>query len=157
MKTLSGSSLTFLLFVSACADTTYEKQPGKINPDFQKYVLKFEQNINIAVDLDIDYNKLAYPIIGTCYVYTDGYRNIDIDPDAWNEAEDLKKEELIFHELGHCVLNRDHDNTMLEYNGDELPKSIMYPYVFEYEYGEYQDYYWAELKNENAVLTDYVD
>src|SRR5262245_11128312 len=37
---------------------------------------------------------------------------------------DVQLETIIFHELGHCILGREHDNTLMP-KGD--PKSIMYP------------------------------
>ena len=39
---------------------------------------------------------------------------------CYGNSEEL--EALIFHELGHCILNREHDNSLLK-NGD--PKSLM--------------------------------
>ena len=36
---------------------------------------------------------------------------------------DVQLETIIFHELGHCILGREHDNTLMP-NGD--PRSIMY-------------------------------
>jgi hypothetical protein len=52
---------------------------------------------------------------------------IEFDRDYWNQisnnaGSDLMKEDLVFHELGHGLLNRKHLNTTLE-NGDW--KSIM--------------------------------
>jgi hypothetical protein len=37
---------------------------------------------------------------------------------------DVQLETVIFHELGHCILGREHDNTLMP-KGD--PRSIMYP------------------------------
>ena len=37
---------------------------------------------------------------------------------------DVQLEALIFHELGHCILGRQHDNSLMP-KGD--PKSLMYP------------------------------
>ena len=39
-----------------------------------------------------------------------------------------RRQELIFHELGHCELNLDHDETYNE--TDNCPTSIMNPFVF---------------------------
>ena len=44
------------------------------------------------------------------------------DLSCWQN--DVQLESLIFHELGHCVLGREHDNTLMP-KGD--PRSIMYP------------------------------
>ena len=47
-------------------------------------------------------------VIGQC-VHTEKEPNtVIVDVIYWNSANDLEKEFLIFHELGHCALNRDH-------------------------------------------------
>ena len=38
---------------------------------------------------------------------------ISIDPNCWKSAYKEAKEALIFHELGHCILKRDHRNDRL--------------------------------------------
>lgn len=50
--------------------------------------------------------------VGVCIKYSSGEREILIRESAWNTFSDRKKEILIFHELGHCALNREHDNTL---------------------------------------------
>lgn len=49
---------------------------------------------------------------------------ITVNPNVhcYNNAQE--REALFFHELGHCILGRDHDNNLLP-NGD--PKSLMFP------------------------------
>jgi Zn-dependent peptidase ImmA (M78 family) len=50
----------------------------------------------------------------------------------WNLANDAHRENLVFHELGHCVLNRDHVNRI---NLDGVPESIMnYSLMEPYQY-----------------------
>lgn len=39
------------------------------------------------------------------------YRDIIIDRGWWDKFLDLDKEELLFHELGHCVFNLPHNDT----------------------------------------------
>lgn len=56
-------------------------------------------------------------VIGQC-VHTEKEPNtIIVDVVYWNSAEHLEKEFLIFHELGHCALNRDHIDDS-DANGD---------------------------------------
>jgi len=50
--------------------------------------------------------------IGKCLIYEDGRRLINIDRDNWDKSSRLKKEFLIYHELGHCLLKRSHTNAM---------------------------------------------
>jgi len=65
----------------------------------------------------------------------------------WEASSDLDREQLIFHELGHCVLGRDHNDeiTVLE-DGETVPLSLMNTYVIEEEhYTRYREEYIREL------------
>ena len=48
---------------------------------------------------------------GQCVAKSNGEHYIRIDEDYWKKASALEKEFLVFHELGHCVLGRSHDDT----------------------------------------------
>lgn len=50
---------------------------------------------------------------------------IIINEDKWSRLSHTRKKLLIWHELGHCVLNRHHT----EYRYGVSPNSIMTPYV----------------------------
>jgi hypothetical protein len=41
---------------------------------------------------------------------------------CWDRLSTLNRETLLFHELGHCLLNRDHDDALFP---SDAPKSIM--------------------------------
>ncbi len=47
-------------------------------------------------------------VIGQCSRSESSQHAITIDQRYWRSANDLQREYLIFHELGHCVLGRDH-------------------------------------------------
>src|SRR5690606_5868720 len=55
------------------------------------------------------------------------YRQIEIRRDIWDSSTYIMKLALVFHELGHCDLNRKHDDTTLDTEG---PTSYMYPSMF---------------------------
>lgn len=38
---------------------------------------------------------------------------IEIDSDVWDNSRELDRESLLFHELGHCLLDRDHRDGVL--------------------------------------------
>lgn len=132
----------------------YKLNDFKINQDFQNYVNLFEQETNEKVTINIDYNKLEYPVVGVCITYTNGYKEIQVDRDGWIEFDENYREELILHELGHCILGRDHDNNLIS-SSLRTPKSIMYPYIFGNAYSRYKNYYLDELKNEQIDWTLY--
>jgi hypothetical protein len=64
-------------------------------------------------------NTLSNNVLGTCTMET-GY--IKINEYLWRQISSARKEELIFHELGHCFLNRYHENSVDPQN---YPISIM--------------------------------
>jgi hypothetical protein len=140
------------------------KVKANIDSEFKQYVDLFEMEQDVNVNIDIQFNEMYFPTIGKCYYafYIDGPHeserlnlNVEIDPIFWQEATDTEKEVLIFHELGHCVLNRDHDESIIaEY---EIPKSIMYPVIFDSPYKNNRRYYVDELKNQKILFTDYLN
>ncbi|MEO1714224.1 MAG: hypothetical protein AAFU60_12900, partial [Bacteroidota bacterium] len=58
--------------------------------------------------IDVVFEEIEDPsIIGTCRHF--GQR-ITLDPIWWERSDENEREWLVFHELGHCVLGRDHRN-----------------------------------------------
>ncbi|MBK9982865.1 MAG: hypothetical protein IPP15_10675 [Saprospiraceae bacterium] len=47
-------------------------------------------------------------VIGQCAHDPKKPNTVIVDRTYWNNGTDLEKEFLVFHELGHCVLNREH-------------------------------------------------
>lgn len=78
-----------------------------------------------SYDVPFFFDDLDGDLIGICR-HKDGVRYILYDRDSWDEAPDVRKKAAVFHENGHCILDRDHkcnpfDNTGL--------LSLMYPKV----------------------------
>jgi hypothetical protein len=132
------------------------QQPQRsTNKEFIPYIERFTRATTITPDISINFNKLE-DYVGVCFIFNNGQRKIEIDAQFWDEADDLTREELLFHELGHCVLNRDHDLTLTSHSDYDynFPNSIMYPYVFGGApfYEQFKDHYWEELTNEGKQL-----
>ena len=66
---------------------------------------------------------------GVCYIYGDGTREIIVRKSWWNQVSEHDRRSLIFHELGHCRLDRDHDNTIIELEGTDLKASLMHEVI----------------------------
>ena len=65
-------------------------------------------------------------VVGQCQHNEDRPNQVIVDQQTWNESNEAEKEFLIFHELGHCILKRDHlDNA----NPDGSCISIMHSVV----------------------------
>jgi hypothetical protein len=132
----------------------------RANKDLQVYVNRFaqvaqEQNFPIAwgssrlvVDFDSGITRYGANVIGICTSSAAG-NIVGINPTYWNRwnTTNSDREQLVFHELGHCVLGRGHDSAELFVAGYTLPKTIMnpthtsVPWIYENNW----EYYVAEL------------
>lgn len=75
-----------------------------------------------------------------------GSPRIVIDKAKWDAMADAKKTALLFHEMGHCVLQREHKPGNGRANA--CPDSVMNPYTLsEFCFSKWQDEYLAELFN----------
>ncbi len=102
--------------------------PKFVDPEFEPYVDSFKQNakiynVPVIFNLNIrfgDFSKQDYDVVGYC----DWKNDIYIKRSTWEYYGWATREELIYHELGHCVLNKWHVNTF----------SIMRPYLLSEQY-----------------------
>lgn len=53
-------------------------------------------------------------VAGLCTYYSHSPNHVTIDLEFWNRFSDNFKEMIVFHELGHCVLGRDHREGQLQ-------------------------------------------
>lgn len=136
--------LLLLWLLSGCAARNYD-----IDPAFLEYANRWEAIYGVEVETDIRFADLKDNTVGLC---SGGSKKvITIDAEYWNDQTDFGKEELIFHEFGHCLLNLGHDNSLIMMNGVQIPKSIMYPYTIgDAVYAPNRDYYREELKTSKA-------
>jgi hypothetical protein len=75
-----------------------------------------------------------------------GYSDLSVvlNSTYWEGHTSSEQEQLVFHELGHCILHREHNFYLRR--DDERPESIMYPsLVPRQEYEEHRATYIAEL------------
>ena len=128
-----------------------------VDPEFTEYVEQFEKDCNCDVNVKMEFSNLNLgygdtqnETLGVCLYLSNTPKKIFIDKTVWDKVEDkLFKKHLIYHELGHCYLNRPHTEDMIFlYDGRLVPKSLMYPSMFYYE-KELWDYYVLELFNSN--------
>lgn len=120
--------LTASFLLTACGIQVKEHKMLNIHPDAQPYVLEFQKKSGIAIDnlqvtfrhLEAGSRTLGYCQRSTKEVYTNAgltkeiYKTplIVINLNYWNSgsyARPQDRELLMFHELGHCILNKGHD------------------------------------------------
>lgn len=97
-----------------------------VHPDFIPYIEQFEAACDRPVhDVAVVYGLLDGASLGLCRKQGPR-RSIFIDPYKWGDLGDLEREWIIFHELGHCALDKPHD----EGYSASCPTSMMYPLSF---------------------------
>lgn len=121
--------LILILSLQACGKQGVEHTPELIDSEFKQYVDHFESVSGIGINYNILFNTLESNILGRCLRYSDGNRQIEINIVTWKMLDKEEREELLMHELGHCSLDKRHNEEKLE---NKCPKSIMYPYGFGY-------------------------
>lgn len=109
------------------------------DPVFHEYLDQLPLRSNVP----IIFEKRDKGIAGTCTKWTDGYREIQIDKDYWEQIDEAHRLELLAHEIGHCDYDLEHNNEMSE---DNCPMSIMYDTNFGNPcFDRYFDYYMEEI------------
>lgn len=72
--------------------------------------------------------------------------HITISREFWDWADAETREQVVFHEFGHCVFNRDHLNDSVVHSGQHIPRSLMQSTLFSgYYYTNFREYYVDEL------------
>ena len=119
---------SFILFIAliivSCTDSTAtvgfvsdDEFFPNVMPELRPFFISFEEAAS-ARGFDIDLTELGVTgnivelgnnsVAGVCRHLDDQPSRIAVDIDAWVRADEDFKELIVFHELGHCVLNQDH-------------------------------------------------
>jgi hypothetical protein len=143
----------------------FSLQYKSVDPAFIKYYESFNRDANNQVTSRIldrtsmVFSNLEGDTVGRCYYLS---YSMEIDEGYWNMISEKRKKNLIYHELGHCVLRRGHTepsgkiwDSILRSFGivksvrrlrDGCPGSIMHPNVIDdYCLSKHEDYYTEEL------------
>jgi len=92
---------------------------GSSNPYFDSYKRQFESEYILAKSGDINTSAIRINFVkeiennravGVCYQFIGG-AEIVIKSGFWNKISSTSRKNLIYHELGHCALNRGHLDT----------------------------------------------
>ncbi len=111
--------LAVMATVAACGEHV------EVN-EFQKYVDTFQAEARLrGKDIEITRLIIEYgdpspmsdnsATVGVCWHLPLQVPRIVVDREFWDMINDDAKEQLIFHEMGHCVLGQDHrENSVME-------------------------------------------
>lgn len=114
------------------------RQFSTTNPQFSELIKEFEKD-GKEYKSDSSFVKGDVPVNfgdtedeqfdGVCIIYSNGEREVLIKESWWKHASDTQKKLLVYHELGHCSLDRDHDESTVDINGHHYKLSIMNPII----------------------------
>lgn len=114
----------FLFLAVGCGDglTTHNQLP-ELAPYFEAFVAEAEvRGIGVpAINIEFTDDKNAPA--GKCVWSPFVTSTIKINQNTWSHLTEVAREMIMFHELGHCALGRDH------VDGDE--PTLMRPYPLE--------------------------
>jgi len=98
---------------------------------------------------------LSPVLLGVCYSVL-GLHNVEINQRFYESASDGEREELVFHELGHCDMDRAHVEGSIYYKGFWITKTIMHccGMINGFEYERFHDYYMDELFDDKHALKE---
>ena len=134
-----------LVVLSSCKKE--DQNLSVIEPDFKEFVDRFvTEAYTRNIKIDVSKLKVTY---GDTLKYNCGYgmpNDVVIKSSCWENLSESSKEIFIFHEFGHALLGRIHDNSKLP-NGDF--KTIMHSGQINAYYSEItperREYYLDEL------------
>jgi hypothetical protein len=125
--------IVFLLIIASCGSAPPpSKGNDAVGVDFKPYYNEFIDDLNLRnkrvahSGITIRFDVMRSPInVGECH-YSYPNHTVKINKNYWDKSSDTVKKIIIYHELGHCMLYRDHNNQL---NSINQPMSIMYSKV----------------------------
>lgn len=107
------------LLIVGCGQNLPDPRTVSHDEVFDHYIslYKEEKGEDLYHEIPIGFADLKGNTVGLCTRWSSGHRQIQIDREYWYKVPEQFRISLIFHELGHCDLHRDHS---------PLTTSIMY-------------------------------
>lgn len=123
IKYTFNTKIIFIVIVfTNCSSSSKNSDTDSSTPEDLNYIVSlfFQEaekrgwNINSKKgDIFIQFGK-SVKGAGSCKPNTTP-KVFTINAIIWKDLSDEQKEKLVFHELGHCLLNLQHDNTLLAF------------------------------------------
>jgi len=141
-----------LLLLAACGREPTAEETSTFAPYFERfeaYSRQFGRETSSDAKVKIYFGALRPGEIGVCEQNFLQSPRVTVSRASWNLRGDDGREALIFHELGHCLLGRDHLDTFSaggQYRRGNIPASLMNTSgVSSTLYANFHDYYIKEL------------
>lgn len=115
--------MLLLITLNSCQkdSPTANSQFPNVDPELWKFYQAFELEANRrgfeydlnALNISGEIKEIAQTnVAGSCRFGNHIDNEVTIDQTFWNNSSEVYKEFVVFHELGHCVLLRDHDESV---------------------------------------------
>lgn len=166
--------LLLLLLSVSCHEKESDIKIYSVNPKLIPFLRSFveeakKNNLDIKLEnlnMEFDSSNSNREVCGHYIQHESGQREIKINLACWNKGLEQNREVLVYHELAHCFLNREHRDDLLPNNA---PASIMIsegsshyePCIYPIEGDNScnktmrRDYYIAELFNPKTPVPDW--
>lgn len=94
---------------------------------------------DVTISFSVQESMVDPGYIGVCIIHPSGKREIRFLRSYWDSSDYTHRDYLTWHEIGHCVFNKDHDGR-IDMGGH--PISIMYPND---RIVDDEEYYWKHI------------
>lgn len=118
------SYFVLILVFSGCGRAV--RNTGAFEAQVQRFeadAAQFGNPVSIN-NIQIKFGNLSDSTLGLCTLGLDS-PIITIDEKKWTNLNETQKELVFYHELGHCVLKKAHNDARLNNPGGRLMESIM--------------------------------
>ena len=113
-----------LLLLTGCGTKYKFSSPQYIDSAFKPLLACFKSNYSgpFPSKLGITFD-VTLPSVGNCNDYgpNSDKRDITINPNDWADATPFEREFILYHELGHCVADLVHDDTVFNFMNTDVP------------------------------------
>lgn len=167
--------LTLALGLSSCAEHERKEfliADAQLQTAYDYFITAAKiRNQSVATNnLIIKFGEITDPeVVAYCHYkistgtfpdYTHQYTPEVVFDVEYKGADQVFINQIMMHELGHCLLNKKHTRTDISYvNAAGYIKSVMFPYMVSLIYGKdlyllLENYYFDELFNPNTPAID---
>ena len=149
------TSLAMLIIFAVLGWSRYTNSPIYVDREFRQFFNDFQNDAKrYKVQLNLYQLTISFvpslpnSIAAQCFIRTN---TVEVAEDVWQILSTSQKKALIYHELGHCLLLRDHVKDGILFpaaRSDELcPVSLMHPTIDPMYscYDEFEEMYAREL------------
>jgi hypothetical protein len=123
-------------FLATLAMATSPSSAGEVQDyvrDFADQSQRFSQVVALTTldqaKIKVKFSYMDSWIHGVCSGDSEGTIEVQLNTGEWEKFDSTERKILVFHELGHCILRRDHNDQLGSIDGAKRPISLMHSTV----------------------------